>query len=140
MSPRRRAHPLNHRTFAVRLPYFAAAPRRRGRALFLVAVAVGGQVGQVAERALAVAATGAAADAEALDLAGVGEAELGRQLRLVEQADVVGRRPPDRLGRLDLNAPVALEPGGRRDQLADDHVLLQAEQPVRPALERRVRE
>src|SRR5262249_54575823 len=34
------------------------------------------------------------------------------------------------LGRPDLDRAVALQPGGGRDQLPDDHVLLQAEQPV----------
>ena len=43
-------------------------------------------------------------------------------------------------GRLDLDRAVALEPGGRRDQLADDHVLLQAREAVDLALERRVGE
>ena len=44
------------------------------------------------------------------------------------------------VGRADLDRPVALEPGRGRDQLPDDHVLLQAEQPVDLALDRRVRE
>src|SRR4029450_5440976 len=43
-------------------------------------------------------------------------------------------------GGLDLDRPVALEPGGGRDQLADDHVLLQAGQAVDLALERGVGE
>src|SRR5439155_11969533 len=34
------------------------------------------------------------------------------------------------LGGTDLDRPVALEPGRRRDQLPDDDVLLQAHQPV----------
>ena len=45
-----------------------------------------------------------------------------------------------RLGRLDLDPPVALEPRGGRDQLADDHVLLEAVEAVDLALERRVGE
>src|SRR5437870_7323032 len=36
----------------------------------------------------------------------------------------------DRLRGADLNHPVALQAGRRRDQLADDHVLLQPEQAV----------
>ena len=48
--------------------------------------------------------------------------------------------PRQRLGRLDLDPPVALEPRGGRDQLADDHVLLEAVEGVLLALERGVRE
>src|SRR4029079_16364387 len=40
----------------------------------------------------------------------------------------------------DLDRPVPLEARRRRDQLPDDDVLLQAEQPVDLALDRRVRE
>ena len=47
-------------------------------------------------------------------------------------------RARQRLGRLDLDPPVALEPRGGRDQLADDHVLLQAVEGVLLALERGV--
>src|ERR1700750_2157880 len=43
-------------------------------------------------------------------------------------------------GRLAVDRAVGLEPGGRRDQLADDHVLLQAREAVDLALERRVGE
>src|ERR687888_2259894 len=42
------------------------------------------------------------------------------------------------LGRGDVDRPVALEPGGSRDQLPDDHVLLQPEQAVDLALDRGV--
>src|SRR5438874_964277 len=42
------------------------------------------------------------------------------------------------LGRADLDRPVALEPGGGRDQLPDDHVLLQPEQAIDLALDRGV--
>ena len=70
--------------------------------------------------ALAVPAEPEAAEPRAV------EAELGGELG----ARRAGRPPPGRtrhrLGRLDLEAPVAPEPGGRRDELADDHVLLQA--------------
>ena len=62
--------------------------------------------------------------AEAAQAVAVAEPELGRDLVLVEQADVVDRAR-QRLGRLDLDPPVALEPRRGRDQLADDHVLLQ---------------
>ena len=51
--------------------------------------------------------------------------------------DVVDRAR-QRLGRLDLDPPVALEPRRGRDQLADDHVLLEAVEAVDLALERRV--
>src|SRR5437016_401562 len=80
-----------------------------------------------------------AAEAEALE-PGVGEPELGCELRLVEQPDLLRRRPRDRLRRLDLEPPVAPQAGRRRDQLADDHVLLQADEAIGLALERRVRE
>ena len=42
--------------------------------------------------------------------------------------------------RLDLQRAVVLETRGRRDQLPDDHVLLQAHEPVALALEGRVGE
>src|SRR4051794_16245285 len=59
--------------------------------LLLVAVARrGGQVGQLVGEAGGVAAV--ASEAEALE-ARVGEAELGRELLLVEQPDLVRRRP-----------------------------------------------
>src|SRR5207248_7311635 len=80
------------------------------------------------------------AEAEALEIAVAREAELGGELRLVEQAHLVRRGTRDRLGGLDLEPPVAAQAGGGRNELADDHVLLQAEQTVRLALERRVRE
>src|SRR5215208_4468693 len=44
------------------------------------------------------------------------------------------------LNRLDLERPVVLEAGRGRDQLADDDVLLQADQAVALALEGGVRE
>src|ERR1051326_845806 len=44
------------------------------------------------------------------------------------------------LGGLDLDAAVALEAGRGRDQLPDDHVLLEAEQTVGLAFDRRVRQ
>src|SRR5262245_8468912 len=55
--------------------------------------------------------------------------------RLVEVELEQRRRPPD---RLDLELAVPLEAGGGRDQLADDHVLLQAAELVDLALEGRV--
>src|SRR4249919_1128789 len=42
------------------------------------------------------------------------------------------------LGRADLDRSVALQPGGGRNELPDDHVLLQPEQPVDLALDRGV--
>src|SRR5918996_4378153 len=56
-----------------------------------------------------------------------------------------GRRTPEGLdghllARLDLDRPVLLETGRGRDQLADDDVLLEAEQAVDLALDRCVRE
>src|SRR5262249_47308477 len=76
---------------------------------------------------------------EALDR-GVGpvEAQLGGQLVFVEQA-LLARRL-DRDSRLDRQRAVVLEPGGGRDQLADDDVLLEPDQAVALALERRVGE
>src|SRR4051794_16484424 len=44
------------------------------------------------------------------------------------------------LGRLDRDVPVAADARTRRDQLSDDHVLLEAEQAVALALDRRVGE
>src|SRR5215218_3944865 len=76
---------------------------------------------------------------EALQPLAVVEPELGGEVVALEQADVVDPAR-ERLGRLDLDRAVALEPGGGRDQLADDHVLLQARQAVDLALDRRVRE
>ena len=56
---------------------------------------------------------------------------------MVEQADVVDAAG-ERLGRLDLDPPVALQTGGSRDQLADDDVLLETVEAIDLALERRV--
>src|SRR4051812_16358180 len=44
------------------------------------------------------------------------------------------------LGRLDRDVPVAADARTRRDQLADDHVLLEPEQAVALALDRGVGE
>ena len=77
--------------------------------------------------------------AEALQALAVVEAELGGEVVALEQADVVDPAG-ERLGRLDLDRAVALEARGRRDQLPDDHVLLQAREAVDLALERRVGE
>ena len=63
--------------------------------------------------------------------------ELGREIVVVEQADLVDAAG-QRLGRLDLDPAVALEPGRGRDQLADDDVLLEPVEPVDLALERRI--
>src|SRR5215210_3719426 len=77
--------------------------------------------------------------AEALQALAVVEAELGGEVVALQQPDVVDAAG-ERLGRLDLDRAVALEPGGGRDQLADDHVLLQAREAVDLALECRVGE
>src|SRR5439155_7897246 len=62
---------------------------------------------------------------------------LQREALAVAGADLLERaqqrRPPVGLlphlrGRADLDVPVLLETGRRRDQLPDDHVLLEAEQ------------
>src|ERR1700754_1950121 len=77
--------------------------------------------------------------AEALQALAVVEPELGGEVVAVEQADVVDAAG-QRLRRLDLDRAVALEARRRRDQLADDHVLLEAGEPVDLALQRRVGE
>src|SRR6266545_3817462 len=61
-----------------------------------------------------------------------------QQLRLGLGPRVRARR--DLLGRLDLDPAVALQPRRGRDQLADDDVLLQTEQPVDLPFDRRVRQ
>src|SRR4051794_8152849 len=126
----------------------AAAPGIQRAALLLVVVRAPADVAQVAE--VVEAAPGrpeAGPDllelgrvegrAEALEALAVVEPELGGQVVALEQADVVDPAG-ERLGRLDLDRPVALEARGRRDQLPDDHVLLQAREAVDLALERRV--
>src|SRR3954466_14528950 len=80
------------------------------------------------------------AEPEVAQVAVAGEAQLLCELGLVEQAHLLRGGTGDRLGRLDLQAAVATETRGRRDELPDDHVLLQAEQAVGLALECRVRE
>ena len=74
--------------------------------------------------------------AEALELgrllAVAAEAELGGELVLVEQV-LLGALGG--LDRLDLERAVVLEAGRGRDQLADDHVLLEADEAVALALE-----
>src|SRR5690349_11851088 len=87
------------------------APRRAKAGVDLV------QLGRVERRA------------EALQAFAVVQAELGSEVVAVEQANVVDAAG-QRLRRLDLDRAVALEAGRRRDQLADDHVLLQARQTV----------
>src|SRR5262245_31983912 len=77
--------------------------------------------------------------AEALELGAVavaGEVQLLGKLLLGELL----RGRLSRLHRLDLKRAVVLQPGGRRDQLADDDVLLEAHEPVALALEGRIRE
>ena len=73
--------------------------------------------------------------AEALEvglLAVLAQPQLGRQLVRVEQVLVGTLRGLD---RLDLERAVVPEAGRRRDQLADDHVLLEADKPIALALE-----
>src|SRR4051812_9331036 len=94
------------------------------------------QIGELVGEGLAVAV----AEPEVAEVAVAGQPQLLSELGLVEQAHLLRGGTGDRLGRLDLQAPVAAETRRRRDQLPDDDVLLQAEQPVRLALERRVRE
>src|SRR3954451_18738238 len=84
-----------------------------------------GQVGQLLAERGSVAV--AVPEREALE-ALAREAELGGELPPLQHADLVRRGPRDRPGRLDLEPPVAPQARGRRDQLADDDVLLQAEQ------------
>src|SRR4051812_48329187 len=113
-------------------------------ALLLFAAEVGADVVErAARRAEAgvdlVELGGVEGRAEALQALVVAEAELGGEVVALEQADVVDATG-QRLRRLDLDRAVALETGGRRDQLADDHVLLQAREAVDLALERRVGE
>src|SRR4051812_48974048 len=106
--------------------------------LLVVAFALGRQrqVRELVGEGLSVAV----AEPEVAQIAVAGEAQLLCELGLVEQAHLLRGRTGDRLGRLDLEAAVATETRGRRDQLPDDHVLLEAEQAIRLALERRVRE
>src|SRR3954451_23725519 len=73
--------------------------------------------------------------AEAAEAVPVAETQLGGDLVLGEQADLV-HRARQRLGRLDLDAALALEAGRGRDELADDHVLLQPVEGVLLAIER----
>src|SRR3954447_2684707 len=113
---------------------------RRMTATFLLIVAFAlGRQRQVREFVGEGLAPGAAvAEPEVAEVPVAGETELLRELGLVEQAHLLRGRTGDRLGRLDLQTPVAAETCRRRDQLPDDDVLLQAEQPVGLALERRV--
>src|SRR4051812_10896409 len=53
-----------------------------------------------------------------------------------EQRLALVRRGIRSVGWADVDRPVPLQARGGRDQLADDHVLLQAEQPVDLALDR----
>src|SRR5436190_8442502 len=78
------------------------------------------------------------AEVEAFAAVGADLLERRQKLRLRLGPRVRARR--DLLGRLDVDAAVALEARGGGDQLADDDVLLQAEQPVGLAFDRRVRQ
>src|SRR3954470_5420390 len=137
-----------HKDQTPRAAAAAAAPSLRR--LLLVVVGAAADVAEVAE-VVEAAPGGAEARpdllelgrverrAEALEPLAVVEAELGRQVVALEQADVVDPAG-ERLGRLDLDGAVALQARGRRDQLPDDHVLLQTREAVDLALERRVGE
>src|SRR3954454_17429805 len=76
---------------------------------------------------------------EALQALAVVQAQLGRQIVALEQTDIVDPAR-QRLRRLDVDSPVALQARGRRDQLPDDHVLLQPRQAIDLALQRGVGE
>src|SRR3954468_7994358 len=95
--------------------------------LLVVAFALGRQrqVGELVGEGLAIAAV---AEPEVAEVAVAGQTQLLCELGLVEQAHLLRGRTADRLGRLDLQAAVATKARGRRDQLPDDHVLLQAQQ------------
>src|SRR5436190_2597624 len=118
---------------------FASSIPTSANRLRVVALALGRerQVGELVGEGLAVAAV---AEPEVAEVAVAGQAQLLSELGLVEQAHLLRGRTGDRLGRLDLQTPVATETRRRRDQLPDDDVLLQAEQTVGFALERRVGE
>src|SRR3954449_12382045 len=127
-----------------RAPRTGPFERRVTRGLAVLAVQVRADVVERAARGAEarvdlVELGGVEGRAEALEALAVVEAELGGEVIAVQQADVVDAAGK-RLRRLDLDRAVALEPGGRRDQLADDHVLLQACEAVDLALERRVGE
>ena len=87
--------------------------------------------GEIGVELLPVAAT--------LKLVAAPEPELGCDLVLVQQADIVDRTR-QRFGGLDLDPPVALEAGGGWNELADDDVLLETVEAVDLAFERRVGE
>src|SRR6266542_1443745 len=78
------------------------------------------------------------AELEAVAAVGADLLQRRQQLRLGLGPRVRARR--DLLGRLDLDPAVALQPRRGRDQLADDDVLLQTEQPVDLPFDRRVRQ
>src|SRR5689334_13754095 len=122
-----------------RLALFARAATRRYVRSAVVAFALGRQrqVGELVGERLAVAAV---AEPEIAEVAVAGQPELLCELGLVQQSHLLRGRTGDRLGRLDLEPAVAPESRRRRDQLPDDDVLLEAEQAVGLALERRVRE
>src|SRR3954453_5315906 len=95
-----RASWLPQRAARERAPVFDGVRAPEFGQSLLVGVAVRGrrrQVGELGPEGLAVAAVTAVAQAEALDLARVGEPQLGGQLALVEQADLVRAGPADGL-------------------------------------------
>src|SRR5581483_2661413 len=68
---------------------------------------------------LQVREVGLDAAAEAGQALAVGQPQLGGQVVVIKQADLVDPAG-QRLRGLDLDPPVALQPGGGRNQLADD--------------------
>src|SRR5579875_3764096 len=96
-----------------------AVLRRRGKQLLLLAKADPFQIGKVLVELLPVAG-------EALP---GGQLKFGGKLLPVEQL-LRFLRLGERLRRFDLDPAVALQAGCRRDQLADDHVLLEAVEAI----------
>src|SRR5215207_1871015 len=122
-----------------------AQARRAGPRLLLVGVEVPADVVEAAAGGAAepgadlLELRGVEPGAESAEALAVVQSQLGGELVALEQRHVVDPAR-ERLGRLDLDRAVALEPGRGRDQLADDDVLLQARKAVDLALERGVGE
>src|SRR5688572_9304640 len=99
-------------------------------------------LGRRATASVAVAVTVSLAERHPED-AEVDAFTVGADLLERREQLLFGRRAPVGLGgnllaRLDLDRPVLLEAGRGRDQLADDDVLLETEEPVDLALDGRV--
>src|SRR5215213_6153512 len=125
-----------HRDQTPRAAAAAAAPSLQP--LLLVVVGAAADVAEDAE-VVEAAPGGAEARPDLLELGGVERGAEALEPLAVVEAELVDPAG-ERLGRLDLDRAVALQARGRRDQLPDDHVLLQAREAVDLALERRVRE